>query len=149
MAVTAKIKRMVGKSTPAREYEVEKGLIRRLAMAIAEDNLIHTDEDVAKAAGYPSLVATPTLPVAFMDIDPLLAEMELDPQGVMHAEEDQEYFRPICAGDVLTVQHRLVDAYDKPSPGGRLVFLVIETRGNDHKGRDVFKSRRVLVALKT
>lgn len=149
MALTAKIKRMVGNSSPPRTYEVEKGQIRRLAQSIAEDNPIHLDEDVAKSAGFPSLVATPTIPVAFMEIGPLLAEMEVDPQSVMHAEEDQEYFRPICAGDVLTVQHQVVDAYDKPSPGGRLVFLVIETRGGDSRGRDVFKSRRVLVALKS
>ena len=49
---------------------------------------------------------------------------------------------------MITVTHRIADAYDKPVPNGRLVFLVIETRGNDKRGRPVFKGRRVLVELK-
>ena len=149
MAVSAKIKRLVGKAMPATEYQVEAGTVRRLARAIGEDNPIHIDSDVAKAAGYPALVGTLTLPSAFMDLQPLLAEMDLEPQGVMHAEEEQEYFRPICVGDTLSVAHRLLDAYDKPSAGGRLIFLVFETRAHDSRGRDVFKTRRVLVALKS
>ena len=64
------------------------------------------------------------------------------------AEEEYEYFRAICAGDLITVTHAIADIYDKKTPTGALVFVVIETRGNDAKDRPVFKGRRVLVELK-
>ena len=66
----------------------------------------------------------------------------------MHAEEEYEYFRPIVAGDRISVTHRIVDAYDKTAPNGRLLFVVVETRGTDKRARKVFKGRRVLVELK-
>ena len=148
MALPSKFKQIIGKATRPRVYEVEKGQVRRFATAIGEESPVHFDEKVARAAGFASLVATPTFPAALCMTDPLLTEIGLDPQSTMHAEEEYEYFRPVCAGDVITVTHRIADAYDKPVPNGRLVFLVIETRGNDKRGRPVFKGRRVLVELK-
>ena len=148
MPLPSKLKQIVGKSTKPRICEVEKGQIRRFARAIGEEDLIHADEKVAKAAGFASVVATPTFPAALSETDPLLSEIGLDPPATMHAEEEYEFFRPICAGDLITVTHRVADVYDKQAPNGRLVFVVIETRGNDRRGRPVFKGRRVLVELK-
>ena len=56
--------------------------------------------------------------------------------------------RPICAGDEISVTHRVADVYDKQAPNGRLLFVVLETRGTDTRGRQVCKGRRVLVELK-
>lgn len=149
MAVPAKLKQKIGKSTRAQSVEIEKGQIRRFAQAIGEDNSIHTDEAAAKAAGFPSLVAPPTFPAALSQLDGLLEELELDPLATMHAEEEYEYFRPLCAGDELSIVHRVVDVYDKQAPNGKLLFVVIETRGTDKRSRPVFKGRRVLVELKS
>ncbi|MBI5511464.1 MAG: MaoC family dehydratase N-terminal domain-containing protein [Deltaproteobacteria bacterium] len=148
MALPSKFKQMIGKATRPRSLEIEKGQIRRFATAISEDSPVHHDEKAARAAGFTSLVATPTFPAALIATDSLLTEIGLDPQTTMHAEEEYEYFRPVCAGDVLTVTHRVADVYDKQAPNGRLIFVVIETRGNDKRGRPVFKGRRVLVELK-
>ncbi|MBI3179977.1 MAG: MaoC family dehydratase N-terminal domain-containing protein [Deltaproteobacteria bacterium] len=149
MALLSKNKDLIGKATRPAVFEVEKGQVRRFAGAIAEDNPIHLDEKAAKAAGFPSLVAPPTFAAALSAVGPLLQEIGLDAQSTMHAEEEYEYFRPIGAGDVIRVTHRIADVYDKQAPNGRLVFVVIETRGNDTRGKAVFKGRRVLVELKT
>ena len=149
MALVNKLKPMIGKSTRPAIFEIEKGQVRRFANAIGEDNPIHTDEKAAKAAGYSALVAPPTFAAALGALDPLIAEVGLDSQATMHAEEEYEYFRPIFVGDVLSVVHRIADVYDKHAPNGRLIFLVVETRGNDKRGRAVFKGRRVLVELKS
>ena len=66
----------------------------------------------------------------------------------VHQEEEYEYFKPILAGDVLSVVHTVSNVYDKQVPNGQLVFIVIESRGNDKRGKTVFKSRRVLVELR-
>ncbi|MEE8409720.1 MAG: MaoC family dehydratase N-terminal domain-containing protein [Myxococcota bacterium] len=148
MAIPSKQKQMIGKATKPQKFEVEKGQVRRFAAAIGEENPIHLDEKAAKAAGYSGLVAPPTFIAALSAVDPLLEEVGLDPQGTMHAEEEYEYFRPICSGDEISVVHRITDVYDKQAPTGRLLFVVIETRGTDRRGRPVCKGRRVLVELK-
>ena len=149
MPVPSKIKQMVGKSTKPVIYEVEKGQVRRFARAIGEDAEIHLDEKAAKAAGYAGLVAPPTFASLFDHSKQLLLDMDLSTSSTMHAEEEYEYFRPICAGDVLEVVHRVADAYEKPAPNGRLVFVVLETRATDARRKAVFKGRRVLVELKS
>jgi len=127
---------------------VEKGQIRRFAAAIGEDGSIHYDESAAQAAGFASLVGTPTFASALHVTRDLYDQLGLDDSNIMHAEEEYEYFRAICAGDVIVVTHAIADIYDKKTPTGALVFVVIETRGNDPKGKPVFKGRRVLVELK-
>ena len=148
MAIPAKLKQMVGKATRPVTFEIEKGQIRRFAQAIGEENPLHSDEKVAKAAGFPSLVAPPTLVGSLGTVEELCEHLGLSDRATMHAEEEYEYFRPICAGDEITMVHRLVNAYDKNAPNGRLIFVVIETRATDKKARAVCKGRRVLVELK-
>lgn len=149
MAIPSRLKQMIGKASRPVVHEIEKGQIRRFAAAIGEDNPIHHDEGAAKGAGFSSLVAPPTFLAALCNVERLLEELEIDPLATMHAEEEYEYFRPVCAGDAITVVQRLVDAYDKQAAKGRLVFLVFETRGTDEKSRAVFKGRRILVELKS
>ena len=149
MAISTKLKQMIGKATRPVIFEIEKGQLRRFAAAINEDNPIHSNEKAAAAAGFVSIVAPPTFPAALHDLDDLFEEIGLDTRSTMHAEEEYEYFRPICAGDVISVVHRIVNAYDKQAPNGRLIFVVIETRGTDKRSRPVFKGRRVMVELKS
>lgn len=148
MAIASRLKQMVGKATKPKIYEVEKGQIRRFAQAIGEENPIHSDEKAAMAAGFRSLVAPPTFGAAFDTTAELCELLGLDTHATMHAEEEYEYFRPVVAGDVLTVTHRIADVYDKAAQNGRLLFAVIETRATDQRSRPVFKGRRVLVELK-
>lgn len=140
---------MIGTHTAPRRFDIEKGQIRRFAQAIGERDRIHLDEAAAHAAGFASLVAPPTFPAALSDLPVLLHTLGIDEQAVMHAEEEYEYFRPICAGDVISVVHCLVDSYSKSGSGNDLTFHVFETRGTDAQKRLVFKARRVLVERKT
>lgn len=148
MGVTGPYKNLIGKATEPVVMEVEKGQIRRFAAAIGEDGIIHYEESEAKEAGFASLVGPPTFASALHATAGLYDELGLDDSNIQHAEEEYEYFRPIVAGDAITVTHAIADVYDKQTPTGSLVFVVIETRGNDAKNRPVFKGRRVLVELK-
>lgn len=145
MTLSPKLKQMIGKSTAPRVVDVEKNQIRRFATAIGEDNPIHFDEAVAKAAGYSSIVGTPSFASALIDSEAFMNDLGFDPISVMHRTEEYEYYRPICAGDTLTIVHRVADIYDKEGPGGGIIFVIVETRGTDAKNRPVFKGRRVLV----
>ncbi len=147
MALSARLRQLKGKATKGVQYEVEKGQIRRFAAAVGELNPIHQDEKDAKKGGFTTLVATPTFPAALIDVADWLDELGVDLRTTMHAEEEYEYYRTICAGDVVVVVHKIVDAYEKTAPNGKLNFIVVESRGTDKRSRDVFKGRRVLVEL--
>ena len=50
MGESGRANRLIGKATDPIRFEIEKGQIRRVAIAIGEDNPIHIDEGAAKAA---------------------------------------------------------------------------------------------------
>jgi acyl dehydratase len=145
----AALRPKIGRAAEPVTIEVEKGQIRRFARAIGESNPIHFDEAAAHAAGFPSLVATPTFLSALHDLEPFCASLGLDLARMMHAEEEYEYNVPICAGDVVTVVHRLADAYEKRVANRGLCFAVIETRASGRGAQAVFKGRRVLVEMQS
>jgi acyl dehydratase len=104
--------RFVGRTYgPGPAYEVGREKIREFADAIGDTNEAYRDPEVAKAFGYPDVIAPPTFPVivsmrASVDLvaDP---ELGLDYSRVVHGEQRFAYTRPVRAGDrlvgVLTV----------------------------------------------
>jgi len=148
MTLSAKLKQLIGKSSAPLVIEVEKSQVRRFAAAIGETDPIHFDEVAAKAAGFSSLVAPPTFAAALIAPEVFVEDFGWDPQSIMHRAEEYEYFRPICAGDVLHITQRISDVYEQAGQGQDvLVFAVVESRAHDAKNRAVWKGRRVLVKL--
>jgi hypothetical protein len=44
------------------------------------------------------------------------------------------YFAPISPGDVITVEARLIDAYEKAGKLGTMLFLIDESRWTNQRG---------------
>jgi acyl dehydratase len=137
---------MIDKSLIGREgepvvHEVEKGAIRRFAEALGDPNPIYVDELAARAAGYPSLVAPPTFPIALVANDRFRHSLDLGTRSILHGEEQFEYARPIVAGDRITVTSRVADVQEKAGASGPMDVLVIEDEGRDDKGEAVFRAR--------
>jgi acyl dehydratase len=148
VSLSPKLRQLIGQSSEPRRFEIEKGQIRRFATAVGETDPIHFDEEAAKAAGFRSLVAPPTFPAALIPPEAFMEELGWDLQSLMHRAEEYEYFKPICAGDELTVTQRVSDIYDQPGAGDTsLIFAIIESRATDRRDAPVFKGRRVLVKL--
>ena len=59
-------KSLIGRESEPFVAEVEKNAIRRFAEAIGDPNPIYAEEEAARAAGFPTLVAPPTFAVAAM-----------------------------------------------------------------------------------
>jgi acyl dehydratase len=149
VAITPKLKQLIGKATPPRVVEIDKSQIRRFAAAVGEDNPIHFDEEVAKAAGFTSIVGTPTFASALIDSNIFLEELGWDVTSVMHRSEEYEYYKPLCAGDEISIVYRVADLYEKEGGTGNIIFAIIESRASDKRGKPVFKGRRVLVKLRS
>ncbi|TMR05389.1 MaoC family dehydratase [Actinomadura soli] len=95
----------VGRAFPPSEpYEVSRVKIREFADAIGDHNPIYRDQEAAKAAGYPDVIAPPTFPIVVSFGGNALAApgLGLNFAMVVHGEQRFEYSRPLRAGDVVT-----------------------------------------------
>ncbi|MEX3011806.1 MaoC family dehydratase N-terminal domain-containing protein [Hoeflea sp. TYP-13] len=137
----------IGLSLDPLTVEIEKGRLRFFAKATGEDNPIYTDENAARAAGYRSLPAPPTFlfSLGFEKPDPfeLLNLLEVDLARVLHGEQSFTYHKPVCAGDMVTLNSTITDIYDKK--GGALEFIVQKTDVTDQDGDQVAELQQVVV----
>lgn len=97
---------LVGRSyPPSAVYEVGRAKIAEFAAALGETDPAHTDPAVARALGYPDVIAPPTFAIAVtleaanvVLSDP---ELDFDYSRVVHGEQRFTHHRPIRAGDRL------------------------------------------------
>jgi acyl dehydratase len=134
-------KSLIGRVSEPAVHEVEKGSIRRFAEALGDANPIYQDEQAAKAAGYPGLVAPPTFPAALTANERFRHSLDLGTRSLLHGEEQFDYFRQIVAGDRITVVSRVADVQERFGPSGAMDVLVIEDEGRDDRGELVFRTR--------
>jgi acyl dehydratase len=130
----------IGLETPERAIEVEKGRIRQFAAAISESNPIYFDDDAARAAGHPAILAPPTFGFTLSILHPQTFDfqaMGLELARILHAEQRFIYGAPIHAGDVVRVRARITDSYEKK--GGLLDFLCMTTLGRNQRDQQVFE----------
>lgn len=122
---------------------VEAGAVRRFAEAIGDLNPLYFDEDAAARSRWGRRIAPPTFPCVF-DYGTVEA-VQFPSSGVIHAEQQYEYTRPLFVGEELLCYGRFLDTYEKRGRGGSLTFLVFERVAEDAAGRQVMRSREVYV----
>ena len=143
-------KSKIGHSFPPFTFEVERGKVRELALAIGDDNPIYQSKENAQAAGYPDVPLYPTSPTTFAfwgnrNMVNQLASLGINLMHVLHGEEDYEYLAPIYPGDTLTGVMRLVDAKTRQTQGATLDILTIEIDYTNQHDVLVLKARQVAI----
>ncbi len=131
-------------------FPVERGKIHEFANSILDDNELYHDEEAAKAAGLPSVVAPPTFSTAsafFPEPSAGGQRMEgLDMRFVLHGGQELIYERPVFAGDVLTSEPGETKSYEKKGRrGGSMKFIESETIYRDAQGEIVVRSRNTVI----
>lgn len=108
---------------------VNRPMIHHLCDAMEETNPLYLDEDLARAAGHPDVIApasslqvwnmiNPSDPVIESDVDTAYALLaEAGYPKVVAVNCDQEYDRPLVPGDVLTA-HEKVETLAGPKQTG-------------------------------
>jgi acyl dehydratase len=144
MAVDAEsLRRFVGKSSDPVKNEVEKGAIRRFAEAIGSQNPLYLDEEYARQSRYGRLLAPPTFSRTF-DYG-TIPGFEFPREGLIHGEQSFEYYRPICAGDVLYCSTTLEEVVEKEGKSGKMTFLVFTNTVRNERGELVQRSRSTVI----
>jgi acyl dehydratase len=120
---------IVGTTTPPHSVDVERGRLRFFAQATGQTDPIYLDPEAARSAGHPDLPVPPTF-LMCLDLDQpdpssWLKTLNVDVRTVLHGEQSFDYVRMAYAGDRLTFQTRVSDAYAKK--GGALEFVVRTT----------------------
>ncbi|MEQ8749943.1 MaoC family dehydratase N-terminal domain-containing protein [Marinicaulis aureus] len=116
---------------------LEKGQMELFAKALGEKHSIYSDEAVARAEGYPSIVALPTYLIRLGTRDDLtyglFNELSIDLAKLLHGEQEFILERPLCAGETLRGVKKIVDIFDKKD--GALEFVVTEILYHDENDR--------------
>jgi len=140
-------KKYIGREMPAQTFDVEKGRLRFFDTAVGGTNPVYSDEDAAKAAGYPALPAPPTFGFCLeMESNSLWDNLEAMgvPVGkILHGNQYFTYHAPICAGDRITFVTKVTDIQEKK--GGALEFITENSTATNQDGVLVAELRRVIV----
>ncbi len=133
----------IGRRFPPASGKVEQAAISAFARAIGETNPIYFETTAARAAGFRAIPAPPTFIfcIKYQAATPVAVLEALGINGqagdLLHAEQNFEYFKPVCAGDTLTFSEHVADIYEKK--GGALLFIVLETSVTNQSGELVAK----------
>jgi acyl dehydratase len=135
---------LVGAESQAETVEITAEAIRQFADAIGDDNPLCHDEAAARAAGFPGLVAPPTFVTKFRQS---VSSFQIDPikMRLLHGEEEYTYSRPLVAGDRLTIQTRVAEVRSRPTQGGTMTFVTLETTGKDASGAHVYTGKTLAI----
>lgn len=125
---------LIGTVMPAFEVEVERGAIRKFAIAIGDPNPLYRDVDHARAHGFADLLAPPTFPVSFRppDVPPWMAD--LDWRRIVAGEVAFDYVRPVVAGMRLDCRFAFAGLDEKRGSKGTMELIRQELRVSDADG---------------
>ncbi len=149
--ITDEARRWADREYPRFEMLVTAADIAKFAHATGETDPVHFDKDAAVAAGHNDVVA-PTLftYVVRMHASALVPPDQLEPDGsptadvpplptrrAMAGETSVEMGVPVVAGDVIGVDKRLANMYEKEGRSGPLVFVEMEFTFTNQRGEMV------------
>jgi acyl dehydratase len=139
----------IGHQFPTMSWTVEKGRLKTFAKAIGDERAVCHDDEAAKAAGYRSLLAPPTLinsgPLDNGDTMTILNTLGVNLANVLHGEQSFTYHKPVFAGDVLSFESRLTDIVVKK--GGAMELVTQQLTVNNQLGECVAHVRNVIVVI--
>jgi acyl dehydratase len=128
---------------------IERGKVHEFGNAILSEDPLYHDEEAAKRAGLPSVVAPPTFLAVGSFYAPANEDIgrdDLDRRFVLHGGRDLEFERPIFAGEFLTKEMGEIKRFEKQGRrGGVMKFVETETVYRDQNGQIVVRERNTTI----
>jgi acyl dehydratase len=123
---------LIGQETPPGVAESDKEEMIAFCKSIGDEKPEYVDEEAAKKSRFGALVAPPTYPMRFLfdALDPdLFFELDLNLAGIVHAEQEFIYERPVKADEKFKIVGKVHDVYEKEGRSGMLDFVTFEAKG--------------------
>ncbi len=155
--LTGELRAWIGREvTYTAPEELGRASIRYFALATRDDNPLYRDDAYARAAGYPSVIAPPTLLCETCqyahrppDGDGYIGhEWHLPITGcrLIRAGNEYEFFRAVLPTDRISVTWTLADIVERPSSrGGTQLFVTSVARYENQDGQALAINRETVV----
>jgi acyl dehydratase len=155
--LTPEIEAFVGReATYTAPEELSRASIRYFALAIGGDARLYTDDAFARANGYPSAIAPPTLVCETSqfvrgtpDADGYVGhrwDLPLENVRVVRGGNEYEFHRPILPEDRVTARWRIASIEEKTSRRGSPMLVVIsEVAYTDARGELLATNRETTI----
>jgi acyl dehydratase len=141
---------LIGAETPPGTAEAVAKEMVQFCEAIGDTRPEYVDEKAAAAGKFGALVAPPTYPMRFLfdALDPdLFFKLGLNMAGIVHAEQEFIYERPVKAGERLVIAGKVHDIWEKQGRSGMLDFVTFEAKAVEEKTQEhVFTARMTLIS---
>jgi len=126
-------------------YEIEKGMIRRFAAAVGDDNLLWQDEEYAIKSQYGGIVAPPNL-ILTLGFGGLLKKYIDDPSvTVLHGSTELECHRPVRAGDTISATSSVKNVRQRQGEVGTMLFVTFDIAYSNQKKETVAACRQMVI----
>jgi len=129
---------------------------RYFAAAIGDDNPLYCDDEYARAHGYPSVIAPPTLicetnqyVTGARNDEGLLGHWwDIPVEGALAVRggNSYEFYQPIVPGDVITARWRIADITERArDDGSSMVIVLSEATYTNQHGERLAKNTETII----
>lgn len=144
--MTEELRACIGKeATYTAPEELGRASIRYFALATGDKNPLYHDEAYALASAHAGIVAPPTL---VCETNQLYAcepgdegyfghkwELPIASERTIRGGNEYEFYQPVRPDDLITVNWRIVDIYERDTrQAGSLIFVISEARYTNQRG---------------
>ncbi len=135
--------------------------LQRFAIAVGDLNPLYFDDEAARRAGYPGIVAPPNYLSSIFGWGAGPAEKDLREDGTMPTDvafiplpgarlmgggQELEFVQPVRPGDEITLERRLVDVERREGRSGVLTLLKTEKRYMNQRSELLLICRETIIA---
>ena len=143
--ITEELKSKIGIECEPQVYEIEKGMIKRFAQAIDDQNPLWQDEEFAKRSKYGGIIAPPTfIPIVgneqIQQQSALLSTM-----SILHGGTELECYQPVREGDVITLATKISDVREQQGKMGKMIFVNFDTTYSNQRHELVARCRQRII----
>ena len=108
---------LINKKYPTVKFDIEKQRLKFFSKATGQTDPVYFDEIIAREKGFPSILAPPTFltTVGYEQNNPYqyINDLSVDMKNVLHAGQIYKYHSLVFAGDIITMNSKIRDMYDK------------------------------------
>lgn len=156
----AEIKANIGSTHESDLGEITALHVRRYALAIGEDDPLHTDPEHARSLGYRDVVAPPNMLPSIIEWGVGFPEDELNRDGTtgehlngvdtsgvrtMGGGETMTFHRPVVAGCRVTQTTTLTGATMREGRSGPMIIVGYRNAYRDEHGTDLMTCDRTML----
>ena len=142
-----KLRDEIGVEWEPRAYEIEKGMIRRFARAIDDQNPLWQDEEYASKSQCGGIIAPPTfiLTIGFEQVQQKMTDLMPD-AGRLHGGTELECYLPVRPGDTITASGKIANVRERIGKStGKMLFVTFDISYTNQRQESVAKCRQLTI----